>query len=380
MAERETNNADAPRRRRERASRDLAIFLGALVAVQGALIMLAMRTGTWAAFGICGTIFIASATIGAFLGFLFAVPRVLARGTEVEAAAKDKGTETAPSEDGSNKQGRLRARMLETNTNLERISDWLTTMLVGVGLSQIGNLNSGLRAFSESLAQRATVFQGPSGWPASAGMIPTIGPLLLMVGVVVGFFLAYLMTRLILAPLFNDVERDLGPQPMDPGRALLKDEGTKEAVKSAASLLDANIENPALKTISVAATPSVDQSIAVMFNLLYRPNGYQEVIDLGGKLSNTPAVKKADYWFLLAAAFGQKHKELVKAKAADNDTMSARDNALDCAQRAVEIDPTYRARLWAISKPGALDDDLSDFRNDPKFRAIVGIPMNAETT
>ena len=55
-------------------------------------------------------------TIGALLGFLFGVPRALTGATQ-EAG-------------------------LRSNTNLEQISDWLTKILVGVGLVEIGRLAS----------------------------------------------------------------------------------------------------------------------------------------------------------------------------------------------------------------------------------------------
>src|SRR6187551_1519423 len=79
--------------------------------------------GSIGAVGVGGLIFLSAALVGALLGFIFAVPRVIAR------------ENADPPVDGTSR------KILDTNTNLERISDWLTTMLVGVGLSQLTNLN-----------------------------------------------------------------------------------------------------------------------------------------------------------------------------------------------------------------------------------------------
>src|SRR3569623_1309485 len=103
-----------------------ALLAGALYAVALFGFMLASQArDRVGAFGVGGLIFLAAATVGALLGFIFAVPRVVAR---------DPGQASGADDD--------KAKVLSTNTNLERISDWLTTMLVGGGLSQLTNLKS----------------------------------------------------------------------------------------------------------------------------------------------------------------------------------------------------------------------------------------------
>jgi hypothetical protein len=119
--------------------------------------------------------------------------------------------------------------------------------------------------------------------------------------------------------------------------------------------------------------PSVDQAVDVMYRLLYRPHGYENVIKLSATLSNTAARLKAEYWFYLAAAFGQKYRALKKSSVSADELQSTRDNALDCARRAVEIDPVFRRRLWQISDPNGPDDDLANFREDVTFQRIAGI-------
>jgi hypothetical protein len=66
-------------------------------------------------FGTLGILSAASLITGGFFGFLFGIPRSLST--------------PGPS-------------FVQPNTNLEQISDWLTKILVGVGLTQIGTIFS----------------------------------------------------------------------------------------------------------------------------------------------------------------------------------------------------------------------------------------------
>jgi hypothetical protein len=68
---------------------------------------------------------IASLAAGVFVGFLFGVPRTLSSGREVEHPAV------------SGSRSSIRA-----NTNLEQVSDWLTKILIGATLVQLGNVPS----------------------------------------------------------------------------------------------------------------------------------------------------------------------------------------------------------------------------------------------
>lgn len=63
--------------------------------------------------------------VGSLLGFLFAIPRAIS------------GRDDSPG------KGQLRPR-LAANTNIEQISDWLTKLLVGVGLVELKDLPHGL--------------------------------------------------------------------------------------------------------------------------------------------------------------------------------------------------------------------------------------------
>lgn len=347
--------------RESRTLRDLA-YLGLFTVALAALFLhLSQLRGIPGAAGIGGLVALTSAAAGAVLGFLFALPRVLSK----EAADK------VPAQDPSQPPGK--GRLLGSNTNLERVSDWLTTMIVGVGLTQLGNVNAALFDFRQFITETAKVFPAdcklaaPCHAALNAGALPIVGPMLLIFGLIAGFVGFYLFTRLKLSVLFLAVEKDLDT-PLPPKNA----EGVREVANRVGSTGD-DSENPAVRAVLASSQPSVDETLNLMYSLLYRTNGYQQVIDLGGQLSNTPATQRPDYWFYLAAAFGQKfsaHKDQPDQEAA---RQSARDNALDSARRAVQLDPFYRQRLLQISDPDGPDDDLAALRSDPAFRKIVGL-------
>jgi hypothetical protein len=316
-------------------------FLGhvliATIAAMGVALIAAQMGGAVAAIGIGLTILLAAFGLGAGFGFLFAVPRVASQ----------------PSPEAKQQAGgkSVVARFLQSNTNLEKISDWLTTMLVGVGLSQLYQVNDALVRFRTSIELNARVFAD-----GTAGPLPVLSPFLLLFGLIAGFLFMYLHTRVDLVRLFDQVE------------GLLSGESQRDV---ASAVRAAEQAGASLPPDTDTARPTVDDALNAMFDLLYKPDGYREVIRIGATLANTPATKKAQYWFYLAAAYGQQH---LGAAAANNSAaaQTARANALDAGRRAVAIDPSYRARLWHISNPEGGDNDLSGLRSDPEFLSLVG--------
>jgi hypothetical protein len=119
----------------------------------------------------------AAAVGGGLLGFLFGVPRA------TSAANGDKG------------------RRYRANTNLEEISDWLTKILVGVGLIQLGRLGNLGGSLLHGIA------------PALGGTATSVpfGGALLCYFAVLGFLGGWLLTQLYLgrALSFADEALDL---------------------------------------------------------------------------------------------------------------------------------------------------------------------------
>lgn len=116
-------------------------------------------------------------TAAALLGFLFGIPR---------AAQQPAG----PTLDARGRE--VRAAGLTPNTNLEQISDWLTKIIVGVGLVEARSI----AAHAIALAQFMSATSGGVASPSLAlAILITFGGL--------GFLLGYLTTRMFLSPVFS---------------------------------------------------------------------------------------------------------------------------------------------------------------------------------
>jgi len=121
---------------------------------------------------------------GALLGFLFGIPRALQRSD-------------APATPEERKETARREAQYGVNTNLEQISDWLTKILVGVGLTQIGNLWGAAETTAKTFAP--ALGGGPGGTALTIGI--------LFYFPIAGFLFGYLWTRLFLARALARADR-----------------------------------------------------------------------------------------------------------------------------------------------------------------------------
>jgi len=324
-------------RQRERRARLLG-EIGLTGAIfTGVFLILSQTSGAWASIGVGGLILMAAAAAGAGLGFLFSVPRVLSVG---------------PAGVGGPRSG-VPSRLMGSNTNLERISEWLTTMIVGVGLSQLTSIGEGLRSFTNFLAER-----GPSPTIAAAG------PFILVVGLVSGFVFLYLYTRLFLSPLFLHVEKMM---------SYAGDEENSEdsaEVKAIALRLAEKRRSSHLRAIADSERLTFEQTMQVLSALLYEDEGYKEVLAVGEKLRDTHAAEMASYWFIMAAANGQ-YFTAIKNSGSDEQKAEVRQAVLDASRRAVSRDPQYKRYLAELTRERAKDNDLKDFSSDKEFLRIV---------
>lgn len=118
----------------------------------------------------------ASLLAGLFFGFLFGIPRTLQRSDDDSSAPKT----------GKSKDDKSTYR---PNTNLEQISDWLTKILVGAGLTQISNLRQALADLGKNLATGLGNSDNGSVFAIATFLSFAID----------GFLIGYLWTRLHLA-------------------------------------------------------------------------------------------------------------------------------------------------------------------------------------
>jgi hypothetical protein len=121
---------------------------------------------------------IASIAAGALIGFLFGVPR---------SVSSDGGEESAP--------GSLISH-IRANTNLEQVSDWLTKILIGATLVQLGKIPS---TASRLFGAMAPALGDTSSSAAFAGGI------VIYFGVL-GFLTGWLATRLYLGEAMRNAD------------------------------------------------------------------------------------------------------------------------------------------------------------------------------
>jgi len=159
----------------------------------------------------------ASGGAGAVFGFLFGVPRT------IEAANR------ATLLQQTNQDGAAVATQatLAANTNLERVSDWLTTLLVGATLVQIKDIASWIGGLGDKFA---------------SGDGSTVIVVLIIFAFCLGFLGVYLMTRLYLTYALHETLSNLtGVTPAGTTVAALLDHAldvrSPEAVKTAVEAL-----------------------------------------------------------------------------------------------------------------------------------------------
>jgi hypothetical protein len=124
-------------------------------------------------------VFTAATVVGASLGFLFGLPR--------------------PSEqpEPTTGDGHVPAYFL-SNSNLIKVSDWLTTIVVGLTLVN-------LRSVQPAFAGLMEVLESPLGGRPHSGVV---GVSLVLIGALVGLVCCYLWTSIQVRNLFNQVESE----------------------------------------------------------------------------------------------------------------------------------------------------------------------------
>lgn len=135
------------------------------------MILYALTGGGWKFIlhGIANFFLIGGASFvgGGLLGFLFGIPKIIQSNNSVNT--------------------------YKANTNLEQISDWLTKILLGVGLTQIDEITAWIGQVSNYAAQDMTMIGDESAFIAS----------LIVYFIVCGFLDGYLATRIILPRVFE---------------------------------------------------------------------------------------------------------------------------------------------------------------------------------
>jgi hypothetical protein len=240
---------------------------------------------------------------GALLGFVFGIPRAV--------------PETASTQVNSQWE-----RLYQVNTNLEQISDWLTKIIVGIGLVELAKIPPKFMKLAEYVANAFTP-SIPSSLAAVAVMYFAIS----------GFLGTYLWTRLLLTLEFTRADR-----------------AARQSPAFYEGLIEAFLYQPA-------------------------PDGFQAAIQNGEEFIRRFGQGNWRVWRSLASAYGQKYSYLKLQETPDEKELSRiRDQAFQAVQYALKINPGEREGLLALSDPTRTtpqEDDLSVFWPDEQFRNLL---------
>jgi hypothetical protein len=163
----------------------VSIFLGLYAAAFAGGWLHIATTTLWA---------LAFLAVGAFVGLLFGIPRAKpapATGADPKATS------------GAN------APRSEVNNNLIEVSDWLTKIIVGVGLVQLNSLPAKLKLLASPLA---ACLRADCGLAAAIGIIVFFG--------FAGFLAGYINARTFITAMFDVFDRGLSRPELEKLKAL----------------------------------------------------------------------------------------------------------------------------------------------------------------
>lgn len=133
---------------------------------------------------------LASLSVGALLGFLFGIPKGGPGPSTNESS--ENGDGAAPP--------RSPALRYQPNNSLEQVSDWLTKILVGVGLVEFGKLSEQLGAVGKTVA---------SSFTTAIPGIAIVSQVTLIAFGVIGFLSSFLWTRVYYGVIQIRADRDI---------------------------------------------------------------------------------------------------------------------------------------------------------------------------
>ncbi len=329
-----------------------------LICAAGFVIQSPTRDGLTKSFGIfCHGVFLSLAfgALGGLVGFLFGIPRQVRQSdTNANKTGDDKDTkrDVAP----------------QDSTNLEQVSDWLTKIILGAGLTQLIKLPGQLKSLGEYFKP---------GFDNNA-LLPI---LIVMNSLVFGFFAGYLLTQLFLAQALKRAQDALKSvtavldKVLDPA-ANLEQQGK---LGSSTAPLEA-----ALHTLRPETPIETKRALfeRLTYNALYEPEpeGFEKALRYAEQyIKEEPNHPSPRIWVNLAAALGQKYRyDSQERKVPKENLEETRKRALEAAREAIKLEPQMKSllrMLWNKEDPtkvGSQENDLEIFYDDPNFKELLG--------
>ncbi|MCX4525585.1 MULTISPECIES: tetratricopeptide repeat protein [unclassified Streptomyces] len=319
----------------------------------------------WGVLGSTAVIGTATLAVGLLLGFLFGLPRTV----------EDSG---APPATGDARTGDPWP-VYRSNTNLEQISDWLTKILVGVGLIQLVRIPEAARSLAHWLTP-------------SLGSVPSSGAFamgIVVYNLVAGFLIGYLVTRLRMARALSSADAEIRDEKI----------ALQDAIWSLAP------EPEGTRGFGVMGAPE-RRKVVELDSRVRRLEGAGGQLDadtyrlLAEHLERAGRYEDAETTYLKAAeAEPDDPAPLNSAGALRSTHLSDYDGAEALFRKAAVLDPAYTPALYNLARneqrrgrtaqamtylataiaadpatyaPTARSDELfRDLRTDPLFRRIT---------
>ena len=157
----------------------------------------------------------AALSVGGFFGFLFGMPRA---STE---DANPRSSTVATTDKGNDRATSSPAVPYRPSTNLEQVSDWLTKILIGIGLVQLASIGTAMKKFGE-------IVEASQKPPVLGASI--VSQVVVILFLILGFLASFLWTRIYYGAIQSLADFDLL-------RRLQNVERKAEGTRTAATLL-----------------------------------------------------------------------------------------------------------------------------------------------
>lgn len=168
---------------------------------------------------------------GLLIGFLFGIPRSVQLPAEADPKASVDSSRPTPT--------RASGPTFTVNTNLEQISDWLTKILVGVGLVEAKNIFGHILTLAHFMADT----------DSGIGSI-SLALAMLMTFMALGFLMGYLATRMFLSPVLALADSTSAGVTIQAQAVLAAVVGVSESAGDTTSLVSPDAKSQARSVVS----------------------------------------------------------------------------------------------------------------------------------
>jgi hypothetical protein len=134
--------------------------------------------------------------LGGLAGFIFGVPKIVANNSASTTSLKDISALPASNEKNASKN------IIQENTNLTQISDWLTKVIIGAGLVELKQIPPFIVETAKKMARgiSAGVLK-----PENVDSLVVLSGAIIVYFLVWGFVSGYLVMRLVITELLSDL-------------------------------------------------------------------------------------------------------------------------------------------------------------------------------